>query len=81
MSNDFLSFYLFSKPSFFKGYGRLLDVSGSFNIYNDSETEKEADFIALNNDWRAVGHDIKKSINKYEQEKKEEVKEYAATKK
>jgi len=61
------TFCLFAKPSFIEGYGRLLDVSGSFNVYNESPTEKEADFSALRADWKAIGLDIKSAIEKYEQ--------------
>lgn len=72
MSKGELTFYLYSKPNFITGYGRLIDVAGYFNTYNENETEKEADSKAIHNDWRMVGCDIKSSINKYEQEEKKE---------
>lgn len=60
------TFYLFARPSFIEGYGRLLDVGGSFNVYNESQTAEEADSIALHTDWLTVGLDIKKAIEKHE---------------
>lgn len=68
MSEISPTFYLFSRPSFSKGYGRILDISGSFNSYNASKNEEEADFIAINNDWRAIGKDIAKSIDNYKKD-------------
>lgn len=60
------SFYLFAEPSFIEGMIRVIDFKGTINIYNDSEIPKEADFRALENDWRVVGDDLKDSINEYE---------------
>ena len=61
------TFYLFAKPSFIEGYGRLFDVGGSLNSYNESTTAEEADLTALRTDWKAIGLDIKKATEKYEQ--------------
>lgn len=68
------SFYFFTEPSFAEGVIRLVDFMGTLTIYNDSETPEEADFKALENDWRAVGDDLKDSIlnhsiNEYERKK------------
>jgi hypothetical protein len=65
MSEHEPTFYLFSRPTFLEGYGRILDVLGVLNSYNKSPSAEEADFIALRNDWKAVGQDIKKSMNEY----------------
>jgi hypothetical protein len=61
------TFYLYAKPSFIEGMGRVLDLGGNLEVYNESKTAKEADKIAISNDWRAVGNDIMSSIDKYEQ--------------
>ncbi len=53
---------LFSLPSFVEGVGRLVDFSYSLNQYNESATENEADFVALQSDWRAVGKDIEYAL-------------------
>ena len=50
--------YLFARPSFIEGVGRIVDLSGSLNTYNRSRTPEEADARALYEDWKAVGHDL-----------------------
>jgi hypothetical protein len=57
--------HLFSRPSFIDGMARIFDFSGSLQKYNTEETPQEADYIALRNDWRMVGEDIRKSIEQY----------------
>lgn len=64
------TFYLFARPSFIGGMARVLDLGTNLQVYNKSKTADEADYIALLNDWIAVGDDIKMSINKYEQKNK-----------
>jgi hypothetical protein len=59
------SFYLFARPSFCEGVARVLDLGGTLQIYNESKTEEEADLKAIENDWLAVGLDMKEAINKY----------------
>jgi hypothetical protein len=59
------SSYLFAEKSFVSGYGRILDVSGSYKKYNSSLTAEEADKKSLTNDWRAIGQDIKHSMSSY----------------
>lgn len=46
--------YLFARPSFFEGVGRLADFCGALNQYNWSATPKEADETALEQDVAAV---------------------------
>ena len=58
---------LFARPSFTEGMARVLDLGGTLQEYNVSDTGKEADIHALRNDWRAVGDDIKEAIKSYEQ--------------
>lgn len=50
--------YLFARPSFIEGIGRIVDLSGSLNTYNRAPTPEEADARALYEDWKAVGHDL-----------------------
>jgi len=64
MSNE--STYLFSRPSFLKGMGRVLDMGGTINIYNTSNSEVEADKKALKNDWYAIGNDFDIILKQYE---------------
>ena len=50
--------FLFAKPSFASGAARVLDLWGTFDVYNTSDTPEEADAKALYNDWKTVGEDI-----------------------
>lgn len=50
--------YLFAAPSFLSGAARLLDLSGRFDVYNDSDDEALADARAIYSDWRMVGQDL-----------------------
>jgi hypothetical protein len=56
------SFYLFALPSIPEGIGSVIDLAGSFHIYNKSRTPDEADKTALRNDWLAVGKDLQNSM-------------------
>jgi hypothetical protein len=60
---------LFAEPSLAEGAARVLDLGGTLQQYNESQTAQEADADALKNDWRAVGDDIRFSIAAYEQSK------------
>ncbi len=62
--------FLFSKSSFITGMGSVLNLAGNYYIYNNSESEEEADFLALSSDWGVVGQDIFESIKKIEKETK-----------
>lgn len=57
---------LFSEPSFIEGLSRLFDWGSTLNIYNDSLTGEEADYKALQSDWRCVGEDIREAIKEYD---------------
>ena len=50
--------YLFATPSFLSGVARLLDLSGRFDVYNDSVDPSIADARAIYSDWRMVGQDL-----------------------
>ncbi|MDO4721438.1 MAG: hypothetical protein Q4A78_12300 [Peptostreptococcaceae bacterium] len=54
--------FLFSEPSFWEGVGRLFDWAGTLSKYNDSKSSKEADYKAIQSDWRAIGDDIREAI-------------------
>ncbi len=55
--NDFSSF-LFARPTFLEGAGRVLDIGNSFSEFNGSPTPELADLMAIRADWNAVGADI-----------------------
>jgi hypothetical protein len=50
--------FLFARPSFLSGLARTLDIHGSFDQYNVSRSEQEADFQALLCDWLVAQQDI-----------------------
>ncbi|MBI2551870.1 hypothetical protein HYW17_01040 [Candidatus Uhrbacteria bacterium] len=59
------TFYLFAKPSFIEGVGRVLDLGGVLDTYNISTTPAEADAKALRTDWMAVGNDLRSAMQQY----------------
>jgi hypothetical protein len=64
--NSKISLYtssLFANPSFFSGAARVLDLGGTFDEYNASPSQEEADIRALKSDWCAVGHDMEVAID------------------
>lgn len=61
--------YLVSKSSILTGIGSIFDFAGSYQRYNTSDTDDEADAKATFLDWLAVGDDIKYALNKFENEK------------
>ena len=67
MKNLYVFGRLFAKPSFVEGISRVLDLGGTLQEYNSSETEQKADMEEIKNDWRAVGDDLRFSISDYEQ--------------
>jgi hypothetical protein len=56
---------LFAQPSFAEGLARTLDIGGTFDAYNESQTSEEADRLAIASDWYAVGADLLSAINRY----------------
>lgn len=61
------SFFLFARPSFCEGVARALDLGGTLQIYNESDSSEEANQKAIKNDWLAIGQDLKNGIKEYEQ--------------
>ncbi len=49
---------LFAQPSFLSGAARVLDLGGTFDEYNSSDTPEEADARALWGDWKVVGENL-----------------------
>lgn len=59
-----LTSYLFARPSFAEGVGRIVDFGGTLTAYNVSSSAEEADAVAIYTDWRAVGHELRAAIKK-----------------
>lgn len=51
--------FLFAMPSFLEGMSRCLDIFGVYDNYNYCRTPEEADFVAIRNDWAAIGDDMR----------------------
>ncbi len=65
MERKLKSIHLFSRPSFLRGFARLIDLGGTLNKYNYSESPEAADYYAVWSDWLAVGDDLKQGFNEY----------------
>ncbi|HBH46232.1 MAG: hypothetical protein A2445_04285 [Candidatus Jacksonbacteria bacterium RIFOXYC2_FULL_44_29] len=63
------STYLISKSSFLTGIGEIFDFAGSYEQYNTSDTEAEADAKATLLDWLSVGDDLRYALDKFKLEK------------
>lgn len=50
--------YLYASPNFWSGVSRILDLGNTYDQYNHSQTEKEADSVGIFMDWDAVGQDL-----------------------
>lgn len=54
--------FLFARPSFTEGVGRLLDFGGTLTQFNASPTEEVADLVALRSDVAVVAQDFQKVL-------------------
>lgn len=54
--------FLFARPSFGEGWGRLLDFGGALNGYNTCDTGEEADMVALKQDFSAVTDELRAAV-------------------
>jgi len=66
-----MSDYLFAQPSFLAGMSRALDLGGTFDDYNTSDTPRQADERALRSDWNAVGQDLRDAMSAADAEVRE----------
>jgi hypothetical protein len=62
------SFFLFARPSFIGGIARLFDFGGTLNSYNISTTGEIADARAFQEDWKAIGDDMRAVLAAYKAE-------------
>jgi len=70
VASDFLA----ARPSGLFGVARFLDFGGTFDEYNVSENETEADAKAVYADWAAVGDTIRSSMAQMDSESDDEEK-------
>ena len=62
--------YLIAENSFLSGAGRILDLFSTRNesSFNDSLSEREADYRAIRNDWNMIGRDVWEAYRRAKQE-------------
>lgn len=63
--NTYVSDFLFVKPSLLRGMARTLDLWGSLNTHNWSETPQMADAKAMAVDWGMVGSDLSQAMEQF----------------
>ena len=59
-----ISYFLFARPSFWSGFGQLLDFGDTRTEYNDSGDPELADYFAIKADWHATGGDFRMVMSK-----------------
>ena len=62
------SFFLFARPSFIGVAARLFDFAGTLNAYNISATGDLANTRAFQEDWKAIGDDMRAVLAAYKKE-------------
>jgi hypothetical protein len=65
---DIRTDFLFAQPGFLFGLARFFDFSGTFDRYNASRTESEADARATLADWHLTGADLCYALNVAQQD-------------
>ena len=71
--SDYTTF-LFARPSFAEGMGRILDFGNTLAEYNTSPSGEEADCRAFWADWAAIGCDLHHVKQAYDVEARPTVK-------
>ena len=61
-----MSDFLFARPSFWEGLGRLIDFGGTLTEFNSALSGPQADRYAIGQDWQAVGDDLRNAMGVYE---------------
>jgi hypothetical protein len=61
----YLSSFMFATPTWKEGVGRLFDFGDALTEYNVRPTPDEADLFAMWLDWRAVGEDVQRALEKF----------------
>ncbi|MCB1175828.1 MAG: hypothetical protein KDK34_04070 [Leptospiraceae bacterium] len=56
------TYSLIPESGFLDGVGRVFDIMGTLPHYNFSDTEEEADNLAIYSDWAAIGQDFRNAI-------------------
>ncbi len=73
MNNKWISTwstFLFARASVVEGVARSLDIGGTLQAYNGSQSGQEADELALKADFHAIGDDLRRAISDLSEEEK-----------
>jgi len=54
--------FLYARPNLAEGIGSVVDLFGTMQRYNESNTPEEADIKALWSDFKSVGIDIQNAV-------------------
>ena len=65
MKSYYRTDFLFSKSTFWLGFGSILGVFSPYYTFNASESEHKADSIAMESDFGTIGKDLKYSFKTY----------------
>lgn len=60
--------FLFARPSFWQGFGSVLDLGATRFEFNRSQNGEQADRLAMLMDWRTVGGHIREAASQHEHE-------------
>lgn len=56
---------LFARPSFLEGAARVIDFGDTLTEFNTSLSPQQADYLALQSDWCAVGDDLREAVRQF----------------
>lgn len=54
----FTTGFLYSSPSFLSGMATAINLAGNYYEYNESNSDCEADYKAIKNDFDMIGQDL-----------------------
>ena len=63
MSKKYRTDILFPRTNMIIGAGSRFNLAGKYFAFNRSRSAREADNLALLNDWGVVGDDLRKTIS------------------
>jgi hypothetical protein len=66
MNNKWISTwstFLFARASVVEGVSRSMDIGGTLQEYNGSQSGQEADALALSADFHAIGEDLRRAMS------------------
>ena len=56
--------FLFPRMDWITGAGSVIDLAGTYYLRNSSDSEAEADSLAVFSDWSMVGEDLRQAFHK-----------------